>query len=284
MNQAGDDSATLSIQYYKVSTMARNSGRKSTAEKTRATSKRRISSSGIAGGSAKRAKLPVSSRPPRGKAQASQDYESEDIENLSTEVSNEEVSEFEDAESPDLSADEDDDSNDDDFSTRKTPRSRQRVKGHEKEKEPGSTGSKKGKTGSRLSAKELAKPGVKAGLGPGTQVVIKKPKARDAGDTPYSDETIHPNTMLFLEDLAANNNRQWLKSELSPFRVHHLSNPARQEYSLSISRRAVLSRDGRASSCGLVLSTSAEILAPSTLSAGNRVVRRNERPIFLCHI
>lgn len=57
--------------------------------------------------------------------------------------------------------------------------------------------------------KELWKPGAK--LTPGTQLIIKKPKARDAGDTPYTDETIHPNTMLFLTDLAANNNRQWLK-------------------------------------------------------------------------
>jgi hypothetical protein len=57
--------------------------------------------------------------------------------------------------------------------------------------------------------KELWKPGAK--LVPGTQLIIKKPKARDAGDTPYTDETIHPNTMLFLKDLAANNDRQWLK-------------------------------------------------------------------------
>jgi len=57
--------------------------------------------------------------------------------------------------------------------------------------------------------KELWKSGAK--LAPGTQVIIKKPKARDAGDTPYTDDTIHPNTMLFLKDLAANNDRQWLK-------------------------------------------------------------------------
>jgi hypothetical protein len=57
--------------------------------------------------------------------------------------------------------------------------------------------------------KELWKSGAK--LVPGTQLIIKKPKARDAGDTPYTDETIHPNTMLFLKDLAANNDRQWLK-------------------------------------------------------------------------
>ena len=58
--------------------------------------------------------------------------------------------------------------------------------------------------------KELWKSGAK--LAPGTQVIIKKPKAREAGDTPFTDDTIHPNTMLFLKDLAANNDRQWLKS------------------------------------------------------------------------
>jgi hypothetical protein len=57
--------------------------------------------------------------------------------------------------------------------------------------------------------KELWKPGAK--LEPGMQLIIKKPKARDAGDTPYADNTIHPNTMLFLKDLNSNNDRQWLK-------------------------------------------------------------------------
>jgi hypothetical protein len=57
--------------------------------------------------------------------------------------------------------------------------------------------------------KELWESGAK--LPPGTQLIMKKPKARDAGPTPYTDDTIHPNTMLFLKDLAANNERQWLK-------------------------------------------------------------------------
>ncbi|KAH8730623.1 hypothetical protein GQ44DRAFT_700605 [Phaeosphaeriaceae sp. PMI808] len=61
----------------------------------------------------------------------------------------------------------------------------------------------------QVNEKELWKPGAK--LAPGTRLIIKKPKARDAGDTPYMDETIHQNTMLFLEDLAENNDRQWLK-------------------------------------------------------------------------
>lgn len=64
---------------------------------------------------------------------------------------------------------------------------------------------------------ELWKPGAK--LAPGTQLIIKKPKAREAGETPYTDDTIHPNTMLFLRDLAANNERQWLKSKRGFFDI-----------------------------------------------------------------
>jgi len=60
---------------------------------------------------------------------------------------------------------------------------------------------------------ELWKPG--ATLPSDTQIIIKKPKARDAGPTPYTDETIHPNTLLFLQDLAANNDRKWFKSKYS---------------------------------------------------------------------
>lgn len=67
-----------------------------------------------------------------------------------------------------------------------------------------------------VDEKDLLKPGAK--LAPGTQIIIKKPKARDPGNTPYTDETIHPNTMLFLEDLAANNDRQWLKCKQFCFR------------------------------------------------------------------
>jgi hypothetical protein len=37
------------------------------------------------------------------------------------------------------------------------------------------------------------------------------PKAREAGDTPYANDRIHPNTLLFLKELKANNNRDWLK-------------------------------------------------------------------------
>lgn len=62
-----------------------------------------------------------------------------------------------------------------------------------------------------LKGKELWREGVRTGLGPGKEVFIPKPKARDAGNVAYKDETIHPNTKLFLLDLAKNNDRQWLK-------------------------------------------------------------------------
>jgi hypothetical protein len=64
--------------------------------------------------------------------------------------------------------------------------------------------------------KELWRQGVSTGLAPGTQVIIKKPKPRTPGKVPYSDITIHPNTMLFLKDLKANNDREWLKSKCLP--------------------------------------------------------------------
>ena len=49
------------------------------------------------------------------------------------------------------------------------------------------------------------------GLGPGRELVRKLPKPRAAGKTPYQDATLHPNTFLFLADLAENNDRDWLK-------------------------------------------------------------------------
>lgn len=61
--------------------------------------------------------------------------------------------------------------------------------------------------------KELWRPGVKTGLGPGKQVFIEKPKPRGDGGITYVPENIHPNTMTFLRDLKDNNDREWLKSQ-----------------------------------------------------------------------
>ena len=63
---------------------------------------------------------------------------------------------------------------------------------------------------------ELWRPGVKvAGEG---EVFIALPKARSAGSTPYADETLHPNTLDFLSDLAKNNDREWLKVHDADYR------------------------------------------------------------------
>ncbi|KAI1967084.1 hypothetical protein LOZ58_000578 [Ophidiomyces ophidiicola] len=67
--------------------------------------------------------------------------------------------------------------------------------------------------------KELWREGVRTGLGPGKEVFIELPQAREAGDIPYEDHTLHPNTLLFLEDLKANNNREWLKRHDSDYRT-----------------------------------------------------------------
>lgn len=65
-----------------------------------------------------------------------------------------------------------------------------------------------------LKDKELWREGVRTGLGPGKEVFIPKPKARDPGKVAYQDHTVHPNTMLFLQDLRENNDREWLKGKV----------------------------------------------------------------------
>lgn len=68
-----------------------------------------------------------------------------------------------------------------------------------------------GNSAKSVKGKELWRPGVKSDLAPGEEIFIKLPKAREAGSTPYKDDTIHPNTMAFLKDLKQNNDREWLK-------------------------------------------------------------------------
>jgi hypothetical protein len=48
-------------------------------------------------------------------------------------------------------------------------------------------------------------------LASGGRLEVEIPQEKDAGDTAYEDDTIHPNTMIFLKDLAKNNRREWLK-------------------------------------------------------------------------
>lgn len=78
----------------------------------------------------------------------------------------------------------------------------------------GKTGQVKGnsvKNSKLVKGQELWRPGVKTGLAPGEALFIKLPKAREAGKTPYKDDTVHPNTLAFLEELKENNDREWLK-------------------------------------------------------------------------
>ena len=114
------------------------------------------------------------------------------------------LSEFGSAHDSDDAEDEDDDDNGDEYDS-EVEESKSRRKSSSKKPAAG-----KSKT---VSGGELWREGVKTGLGPGQQVVIKKPKARPAGKVPYSDGSIHPNTLLFLKDLKGNNDREWLKSE-----------------------------------------------------------------------
>lgn len=62
--------------------------------------------------------------------------------------------------------------------------------------------------------KELWRPGVTSDLAPGEEVFIRLPKARGDGGVMYKEGVIHPNTMAFLGDLRANNEREWLKGML----------------------------------------------------------------------
>ncbi|ROV89369.1 hypothetical protein VPNG_10129 [Cytospora leucostoma] len=48
--------------------------------------------------------------------------------------------------------------------------------------------------------------------------IIPLIKLRDTGGVDYEDDRLHKNTMLFLKDLKANNNRKWLKSVDPEFR------------------------------------------------------------------
>lgn len=75
-----------------------------------------------------------------------------------------------------------------------------------------STGASKGVVSAVIEGgKALWREGVKAGLGPGRQVFIEKPKPRGDGGIKYLPDRIHSNTMAFLADLKKNNDREWLK-------------------------------------------------------------------------
>ncbi|RMY53400.1 hypothetical protein D0865_05274 [Hortaea werneckii] len=179
--------------------MARKSERLSTgASKAGSTHKRTVSSSASAGADAKRSKTKAA--PIKSHYFTSKDEEDNKISNDS-QSEGEDGSEFDELESEEESP-ESDDADDYDQDSEKESKSRK-----------GSTQGKRSQSSTAVKTKgtDVWRTGVKAGLGPGNEVVIKRPKARAAGSIPYSDESIHPNTFLFLQELKENNNREWLK-------------------------------------------------------------------------
>lgn len=201
--------------------MARKSQRLSAGAATALPShKRAASNTSLPGGDAKKSKTqkatPTKSQyfskdTGTGSKSHSDDGEAASGEDEEDEVSSapeEDLSEFGSA--PESDAEDDEEGEDEEYESEdEKPKSRRKSSSSAKT----SAGSSKKKAGG-----ELWREGVKTGLGPGQEVIIKKPKARPAGKVPYKDETIHPNTLLFLKDLKGNNNREWLKSKSFPSR------------------------------------------------------------------
>lgn len=179
--------------------MARKSQRLSSNSAPRSSHKRAISSSEASAAAMKRSKA-TKSTPTKSQYFTGDDDEAEMEVAENSEIG---ASEFDDDDAVSSLSDLADGSHDEDFDDDE-PKQRKKITSHVKPLQA-KTGVAKGS--------ELLKAGVKTGLGPGTQVIIKKPKARPAGKMPYRDDAIHPNTLLFLQDLKANNNRQWLKSK-----------------------------------------------------------------------
>ena len=190
--------------------MARKSQRLSAASQAIPAHKRAASNSDTTSASGKRAKKGVGPKETPRKSQYFPDDRSEEDDEEDPSSADEEGSDFdedEEEESPPSDPDEHDEYDSDD----------------DKPKRSSKSTPKKGATTSaaiRAKGQEVWRPGVKTGLGPGNQVVIKKPKARPAGKTPYEDETIHPNTLSFLADLKENNDRHWLKSKFLFLPMH----------------------------------------------------------------
>ena len=198
--------------------MARKSQRLSAGAATVLPShKRNASNTSLPGGDAKKTRTqkatPTKSQYFSKDEEAGAQSESQDDENASAadeseeddlpSAAEEDLSEFGSAAESDDAEDDEDEDDEEYASEIEQPKSRRKSASAKT-----AAGSSKKQSGS-----ELWREGVKTGLGPGQEVIIKKPKARPAGKVPYSDETIHPNTLLFLKDLKVNNNREWLKSE-----------------------------------------------------------------------
>lgn len=137
-----------------------------------------------------------------------------DLSEAESEIAKNEASGYEDEDesvsavsSPPESQDEDEDEDEESTSTEEAPAKKRRKPGRK------SNGGGVVATSKPMKGQELWRPGVKTNLAPGEELFIKLPKAREAGNTPYKDDTIHPNTFAFLGDLKKNNDREWLKGE-----------------------------------------------------------------------
>ena len=166
----------------------------------------------------KRLKESVESTPASATPKKSKYFEgSDDDEDEATEPTSEGVEEsgYEDEDTSTAEPDPTEDESEDDYDSEE----------ENKKKGPGSK-KKTGGIGSAIvgAGKQLWREGIKAGLGPGTQIFIEKPKPRGDGGIKYIPDRIHPHTMLFLADLKQNNDRLWLKSMLHLVQyLRHLS-------------------------------------------------------------
>ena len=135
--------------------------------------------------------------------------EADSSDELETVVANEESGYEDEDASEDAADDPDEEAEEDDSEQERSSKRR---------KSGGGKGNPKTANGSisRTSSKDLWREGAKI-EGEG-EVIIALPKPRSAGKTPYQDDTIHPNTLLFLGDLKKNNDREWLKLHDKDFR------------------------------------------------------------------
>ncbi|EED19344.1 conserved hypothetical protein [Talaromyces stipitatus ATCC 10500] len=144
------------------------------------------------------------------------DEPASDVDGDSGSAYEEEAAAHEDEESDDENNAYDEESEEDKPKKRERGRPSSSAKAQKQDSDDSAEGVPASKT---AKGRELWREGVKTGLGPGKEVFIKKPKARDLGGIDYKDDTIHANTMLFLKDLKENNERQWLKAHDADYRA-----------------------------------------------------------------
>lgn len=204
----------VNTTFSEVAVMPRRSVRRSAGSAASAASKRPSSPQPAPKRQSKRAKVAGSSKATPAKSQyfeQEQEPASAHDSSGADDAAGKEESGYEDEDATGTGSSSDSDAAADDDAYSSDDRSASRKRGRPQKPARVTKTAVAGKKG-----KELWRTGVDTGLEPGTKLVIKKPKPREAGATPYTDDTIHPNTLLFLQDLAKNNDREWLKSEHPP--------------------------------------------------------------------